>query len=70
MGLGTLTWGRKAPNDIAQLWVLELHGIRLTKHKRILPAQAHHQYRPRREQAGRSAHMLLYAELGQSSAQR
>ena len=70
MGLGTVTWGREAPNDVAQLCVLELHGIRLTKHDRILPAEPHHQYRPSGEQAAQSARALLRAELGQSSAQR
>ena len=70
MGLATITWGRKAPDDIAQLCVLELHGIRLTKHDCILPAESHHEYRPSSEQAAWSAHTLLHAELGQSSAQR
>ena len=65
-----VTWGREAPNDIAQLSVLELHGIWLAKHNRVLPAQLHHQQRPSGEQAAQSAHALLRAELGQSSAQR
>ena len=70
MDQGKLTWGREAPNDIAQLCVLELHGIWLAKHNRVLPAQLHHQQRPSSEQAAWSAHTLLHAELGQSSAQR
>ena len=69
MGLGTVTWGREAPNDVAQLCVLELHGIWLTKYDPILPTEPHHQYRPSRDQAAQSAHTLLHAKLGQSSAQ-
>ena len=70
MGLSTVTWGREAPNDIAQLCVLELYGIWLAKYNRDLPAQLHYQHRPSGEQAAQSAHALLRAELGQSSAQR
>ena len=65
-----LTWGRETPNDIAQLCVLELHGIWLAKHNRVLPAQLHYQHRLRSEQAAQSAHALLRAELGQGFAQR
>jgi hypothetical protein len=70
MGLGKLTRGREAPNDVAQLCVLKLHGIRLTKDDVILPAEPHHQHRPSGEQAAQGAHALLSAELGQCSAQR
>ena len=70
MVLGTVTWGREAPDEVAQLYVLELYGIRLTKYDPILPAKLHHQHRPSGEQAAQSAHALLRAELGQSSAQR
>ena len=63
-------WGREAPHEVPQLCVLELYGIRLAKHHRVLPTESHHQHRPGSEQAAQSADALLRAEREHGCAKR